>query len=121
MFTVDEAINQMGFGPFQVLTSVFCGLLWVADAMELMLLSILSPIINCQWDLWIMLGSVLWGFMNDLIGRNVSCKYYCDSYCGKFCLVLFDANDYVTISLYAGSCLLFAVSMLLPIETTLSS
>ena len=32
--------------------------------------------------------------------------------------VLFDANDYVTISLYAGSCLLFAVlSMMLPIET----
>ena len=86
VFTVDEAINQMGFGPFQVLITVFCGLLWVADAMELMILSILSPILKCQWDLTsteealitsvvflgVMVGAVFWGFINDLIGRKKS-------------------------------------------------
>ena len=86
VFTVDEAINKMGFGPFQVLITVFCGLLWVADAMELMLLSILSPIVKCQWDLssteealitsvvflGVMVGAVFWGFMCDLIGRKKS-------------------------------------------------
>jgi len=86
VFTVDEAINKMGFGPFQVLITVFCGLLWVADAMELMILSILSPIVKCQWDLssfaeasvtavvfiGVLAGAVFWGFLNDLIGRKKS-------------------------------------------------
>ncbi len=86
MFTVDEAMNKMGFGPFQVLVTVFCGLLWLADAMELMILSILSPIVKCQWELssfaeasvtaivftGVMLGAVFWGFMNDAIGRKKS-------------------------------------------------
>ena len=86
VFTVDEAVNKMGFGPFQVLITVFCGLLWLADAMELMIIAILSPILKCQWDLTsteevavtsmaflgVMMGAVFWGFMSDLIGRKKS-------------------------------------------------
>ena len=86
IFTVDEAINKMGFGPFQILITVFCGLLWVADAMELMILSILSPIVKCQWDLssfaeasvtavvfvGVMVGAIFWGVLNDVIGRKKS-------------------------------------------------
>jgi len=85
-FTVDEAINRMGFGPFQVLITVFCGLIWVADAMELMILAILSPIVKCQWDLssieealitsivflGLMIGVLFWGLLNDIIGRKSS-------------------------------------------------
>lgn len=29
-YTVDEAVEQMGFGPFQVLATVFAGLIWVS-------------------------------------------------------------------------------------------
>jgi hypothetical protein len=31
IFTVEEAIEKMGFGPFQILITVFSGLLWVRD------------------------------------------------------------------------------------------
>ena len=84
MYTVDEAIEKMGFGLFQILLSVFCGLLWVADAMELMILSILSPALKCQWDLsgaeeatitavvfvGMLLGGLFWGAVCDIIGRR---------------------------------------------------
>ena len=29
IFTVEEAIEKMGFGPFQILITVFSGMLWV--------------------------------------------------------------------------------------------
>ena len=91
IFTVDEAINKIGFGPFQVLITVFCGLLWVADAMEIMILSILSPIVKCQWHLssfaeasvtavvfvGVMAGAIFWGFLNDVIGRK-KCLLFVD-------------------------------------------
>ena len=48
VLTVDDAIEMGGFGPFQILVTIFCGLLWVANTMELMLLSILYPIVKCQ-------------------------------------------------------------------------
>ena len=31
--TVEEAIEKMGFGPFQILVTVFCGLLWVSHSL----------------------------------------------------------------------------------------
>ena len=84
VYTVDDAINKMGFGPFQVLITVFCGLLWVADAMELMVLSILSPAVKCQWKLssfeeamitsavffGILVGALFWGVICDTFGRK---------------------------------------------------
>lgn len=29
VFTVEEAIEQLGFGPFQILITIFSGMLWV--------------------------------------------------------------------------------------------
>ena len=84
VYTVDEAINKIGFGPFQILVTVFCGLLWLADAMEFMLLSVLSPAVKCQWDLssfeeafisslvffGFLLGGLFWGMVSDVVGRK---------------------------------------------------
>ena len=83
-YTVDEAIEMLGFGPFQVLITVFSGLLWLADAMELMLLSVLSPAVKCNWSLTpaeeatitsivfvgFLIGGVFWGTACDFIGRK---------------------------------------------------
>ena len=84
VYTVDDAINKIGFGPFQVLITVFCGLLWIADAMELMILSILSPAVKCQWMLsnyeeamitsvvfvGFLVGGLFWGVICDIFGRK---------------------------------------------------
>ena len=84
VYSVDEAINHLRFGPFQILITVFCGLLWMADAMELMILSVLSPVVGCQWDLskseealitsivflGFFIGSFFWGVIFDIIGRK---------------------------------------------------
>ena len=109
VFTVDEVINKMGFGPFQVLITVFCGLIWVADAMELMILSILSPIVKCQWDLssteeaavtsvvflGLIVGVFFWGLMNDLIGRKTSLLLVdiCVVVCGVLSAIPVSADD----------------------------
>ena len=83
-YTVDDAIEKLGFGPFQTMIFFFCGFLWLADAMELMILSILSPAVKCQWDLssteeaiitsvvfvGALIGSVFWGFLGDTYGRK---------------------------------------------------
>ena len=29
VFTIDEAVEKLGFGFFQILITVFCGLIWV--------------------------------------------------------------------------------------------
>jgi hypothetical protein len=42
-YTVDEALDCIGFGRFQVMMVVFAGFAWFSDAMEVMLLSFLGP------------------------------------------------------------------------------
>ncbi len=83
-YTVDEAIDKMGYGPFQLILFFCCGLLWMADAMELMILAILSPAVKCQWSLssveeafitsivfiGFLFGSIFWGFISDNFGRK---------------------------------------------------
>lgn len=84
VYTVDDAVNQIGFGPFQILLTVFCGLLWLAESMEFLLLSVLSPAVKCQWDLshseeaiitsvvfvGFFIGGFTWGLIFDVIGRK---------------------------------------------------
>ena len=50
-FTVDQAVNATGFGRFQVKLSLITGLSWMADSMEMMILSIISPALKCDWRL----------------------------------------------------------------------
>lgn len=50
-FTVVQAINTLGFGKFQVKLSLFTGLCWMVDSMEITILSILSPSLHCDWGI----------------------------------------------------------------------
>jgi len=83
-FTVDQAVNATGFGKFQVKLSLVTGLSWMADSMEMMILSIISPALKCAWRLpdWkqalittgvflgMMLSAVFWGHLSDKYGRK---------------------------------------------------
>ena len=78
-FTIDEAIEKIGFGFFQIRLSIFSALVWIADAMEMMMLAVLGPAVQCLWSLTSFqvalvttvvfigmgLGSAPWGIMCD--------------------------------------------------------
>ncbi|XP_076434942.1 synaptic vesicle 2-related protein-like [Babylonia areolata] len=83
-YTVEQAIDQIGFGKFQIKLSVLTGFAWMADAMEMMILAILSPALHCDWQLTgfqeaaittvvflgMMSSSGLWGSICDKYGRK---------------------------------------------------
>ena len=50
-FTVTQAVNSLGFGKFQILLSFVIGMCWMSDSMEIMILSILSPALHCEWHI----------------------------------------------------------------------
>lgn len=45
-FTVDDALDEIGIGKFQHLLTIYLSMGWLADAMEMLLLSFLSPCVN---------------------------------------------------------------------------
>ncbi|KAK3603262.1 hypothetical protein CHS0354_007593 [Potamilus streckersoni] len=83
-FTLQQAIDNIGFGKFQMKLSILTGFAWMADAMEMMILSILSPALHCDWQIpsWqqalittvvfcgMMCSSGLWGSFCDKYGRK---------------------------------------------------
>uniref|UniRef100_A0A8C2CKQ4 SV2 related protein b n=3 Tax=Cyprinus carpio TaxID=7962 RepID=A0A8C2CKQ4_CYPCA len=89
-FTVEEAVEAIGFGRFQWKLSMLTGVAWMADAMEMMLLSIVTPQLRCEWRLssWkvafitaivfigMMVSSSLWGNISDKYGRKL-CLILC--------------------------------------------
>lgn len=96
-FTVTQAINALGFGWFQVKLSLCVGLCWMADSMEMTILSVLGPALHCDWGitryqqaltttvvfLGMMLSSTFWGQLSDRYGRKpvslscVRCQWDC--------------------------------------------
>ncbi|TMS08562.1 Synaptic vesicle 2-related protein [Larimichthys crocea] len=85
-FTVDDALEAIGFGKFQWKISLLTGLSWIGDSMEMMLLSILGPQLHCEWKLpsfmvaiitsvvfaGMGIGSPVWGNIADKYGRKIS-------------------------------------------------
>ncbi len=82
--TIDQAVDQIGFGRFQQKLLVICGLGWAADGMEVLLISFALPAISREWGLTTaqagfigtaiflgMLGGAwFWGTVSDYIGRR---------------------------------------------------
>ncbi|XP_063711199.1 synaptic vesicle 2-related protein-like isoform X2 [Symsagittifera roscoffensis] len=85
-FTVDHAVDQLGFGGFQLMLTGLLGLAWVVDSMEVMLLAVLSSTLRCEWRLTafqeaaitvtvfmgMLIGSTFWGKVADKYGRKFS-------------------------------------------------
>ncbi|XP_028400300.1 synaptic vesicle 2-related protein-like [Dendronephthya gigantea] len=82
--SVEEVIEYVGFGRYQILLLFVAGFSWMADAMEMMILAILGPVSRCEWSLepWdeallstvvfvgMFVSSALWGKICDLYGRK---------------------------------------------------
>ena len=83
-FTAEEAIECIGFGRFQVFVGLGAGLSWIADSIELMVISILGPVLICEWGITVyeealmttvvflgfLTGSPIMGWIADVYGRR---------------------------------------------------
>ncbi|XP_042491234.1 organic cation/carnitine transporter 7-like [Macadamia integrifolia] len=84
VYTVDEALVSLGFGKFQCLLLAYAGMGWVAEAMEMMILSFVGPTVQAKWDLssqqeslitsivfaGMLVGAYSWGIVSDNYGRR---------------------------------------------------
>uniref|UniRef100_A0A8D3AHL4 Major facilitator superfamily (MFS) profile domain-containing protein n=1 Tax=Scophthalmus maximus TaxID=52904 RepID=A0A8D3AHL4_SCOMX len=82
-YTVEDAVETIGFGRFHILLFVIMGSSNIVEAMEIMLLAVVSPEIRCEWHLddWqvalvstmvffgFMVCGVLSGYVSDRYGR----------------------------------------------------
>ncbi|KAJ8751198.1 hypothetical protein K2173_016379 [Erythroxylum novogranatense] len=83
-YTVDQALVAVGFGKFQCLVLLYAGMGWIAEAMEMMLLSFVGPSVKSQWHLnsrqeslissvvfaGMLVGAYSWGVVSDRFGRR---------------------------------------------------
>ncbi|XP_078198242.1 putative transporter SVOPL isoform X4 [Callithrix jacchus] len=83
MFTVEDAVETIGFGRFHIALFLIMGSTGVVEAMEIMLIAVVSPVIRCEWQLenWqvalvttmvffgYMVFSILFGLLADRYGR----------------------------------------------------
>lgn len=85
-YSVEDAIEHIGFGRFQVKVMFVVGLFQASDALEMLLLSVLSPELRCdfqleEWQVALIttivfvgmgLGSSAWGTFADMYGRRIT-------------------------------------------------
>ncbi|XP_058298323.1 putative transporter SVOPL [Hylobates moloch] len=83
-FTVEDAVETIGFGRFHIALFLIMGSTGVVEAMEIMLIAVVSPVIRCEWQLenWqvalvttmvffgYMVFSILFGLLADRYGRR---------------------------------------------------
>ncbi|KAK1790384.1 hypothetical protein P4O66_014281, partial [Electrophorus voltai] len=83
-YSMEEAVEGIGFGRFHILLFVVMGSAKIVEAMEIMLLTVLSPEIQCEWHLedWqvafvstmVFLGYMIcggvFGYVADKYGRR---------------------------------------------------
>jgi putative MFS transporter len=82
--TVDEVIDGMGFGRYQIWLLSLCGAGWAADILDLQVIAYLIPALVKDWQvpraqlgiaasstfLGMLLGSLFWGVISDRYGRR---------------------------------------------------
>jgi MFS family permease len=84
MVSIDEAVDRIGYGPFQLRILISTGLCFAADAMQIVSLSFVTPVLKHEWDLsnrqaasvtsvlfaGAMTGTLCLGPLADRIGRR---------------------------------------------------
>jgi MFS transporter, putative metabolite:H+ symporter len=84
VLTVQDAIDQVGFGRFQRRLLLVCGVTWAADAAEILLLAFALPAISAEFGLsraaggllvtatfvGMLVGAWFWGLVADRVGRR---------------------------------------------------
>ena len=48
-YTVSEVIERIGLGTFQYRVMLVTGVLWMGDALEVMMLSLIGQNLKCDW------------------------------------------------------------------------
>uniref|UniRef100_A0A0E0LMG2 Major facilitator superfamily (MFS) profile domain-containing protein n=1 Tax=Oryza punctata TaxID=4537 RepID=A0A0E0LMG2_ORYPU len=83
-YTTDDALTWAGFGRFQALVLAYACVGWVAEAMEVMLLSFVGPSVKAEWGVsgaaeglvssvvfaGMLIGACLGGLISDRYGRS---------------------------------------------------
>lgn len=94
--SLDECISRLGFGKFQIKLLFVVSIIWVADAMEMMMIGFISPAVACEFNLTdaskavlttmvfvgMFFGAFAWGVFDDRFGRK---KGYFASVLWTFC------------------------------------
>lgn len=92
-YTINQCIEKLGFGWFQVKLTFLVGFSWMADAIAITLLAVLGPSVQCYWNLTaeetalistsvftgMFFGCWFWGWICDSFGRKmaISCSMVC--------------------------------------------
>lgn len=129
-FTVAQAVNALGFGWFQVKLSLFVGLCWMSDSMEMTILSVLGPALHCDWGisryqqamvttvvfLGMMLSSTFWGSLSDKYGRKPvsSLKTWPVQWTQFWSLLGFDTLRHFAVLVWTFECSLAQLRMASP-------
>ena len=50
-YTIDDTIDHLGFGKFNYKLVIVLGFVWLLDAVEMTLTSLISPRLRCEWGL----------------------------------------------------------------------
>jgi MFS family permease len=112
ILTIDEAIDRIGNGPFQQKILIAAGSCFMADAMEVMLLSFLALTLENDWKLTkdqtasivslvfigAMVGNLILGPAGDRLGRQ-PIFYICSLIIGIFGIVTSFVHSYVALIL----------------------
>ena len=87
IITINEAIDRIGFGKFQYRVLIAAGTCFMADSVEIMLLSFLGLVLKEEWDLddddgakvasitsamfaGATIGTLIFGRLGDVVGRK---------------------------------------------------
>jgi len=84
LLSIDDAIERLGYGRFQVRVMIAAGLCFAADAMEVLLLTFLAVVLQAEWDLssqetafltgtvfiGATFGTLILGPLGDQVGRR---------------------------------------------------